>query len=70
MRTADTDATYYLTAATMAYPRGRVLRLTADGTLAVHDQQQWRDLGRTAGVPEEVRAISRAEAIQVTGQLP
>ncbi|PRZ39657.1 hypothetical protein CLV47_11821 [Antricoccus suffuscus] len=68
MRTADTDATYYRTAATMAYPCGRLLRVTDDGTLAVYDQQQWRALGRAADVPDGAHAITAREASERVGQ--
>lgn len=65
--TIDTEPMYYLTAATMAYPHGRVLRTTDDGTLAVYDQQQWRDLDHATEVPASAHAITDREASELTG---
>ncbi len=66
MYTTDTGAMFYLTAATMAYPRGRVLRRTPDGMLAVYDQQQWRELAHATDIPDQARPITPGEAADRT----
>ena len=63
-----TDPVYYLTASTMAHPRGRVLRIRTDGTRSLHDQGQWRDLDHTTGIPDGAHAIPVRDAAERAGQ--
>ena len=63
-----TDPVYYLTAPSMAYPRGRVLRIGTDGTLALHDKGQWRDLEDATDIPDGAHPITARDAAGRVGQ--